>query len=538
VSAAQRLLIHAGFFDVRIVDGANDNGADIICGFRNQKWVVQSKWTSGKFVDEVGVQDCERALAYYGADKALLVTNAKLSPKARRRVSDLTNLGLSITVWEHEDLETVWQTKLSLYPATSFTLRPYQEEAKKSCLADLEERRRALLVLATGLGKTAVASEIVREAINNGAKKVLVLAHLKELVQQLEVSFWPKLPKTFNTSLLTGDETPTTFDGLLVATVDSALNLIETPYAPDLIVVDEAHHVGPGGMYDRIISHYSKSMIVGLTATPWRGDKFDIQTVFGKPSFSMGIAEGMAQGFLSSVDYRIFADNIDWDFVKTLSKNSYSIKELNKKLFLPDRDDRIVDELKQRWYRENAPQALVFCATIEHAERVASLLRSSDPAWSRTQTLHSGMSRQDRNNILNNFRLKRIPVLACVDVFNEGVDVPEVSIIAFLRVTHSRRIFIQQLGRGLRLSPGKEKLHVLDFVTDIRRIAATTHLRSELADNFETLHLQNTSSIEFEDATSGRLLDYWIMDAADLETSADDVVLNFPDSMLHGQENY
>jgi superfamily II DNA or RNA helicase len=118
-----------------------------------------------------------------------------------------------------------------------------------------------------------------------------------------------------------------------------------------------------------------------------------------------------------------------------------------------------------------------------------------------------------------------------VDVLNEGVDVPDVNLIAFLRVTHSRRIFVQQLGRGLRLSPGKDQLKVLDFVTDIRRIAATLDLKRALeAEETEQLRLRmgGRSRIEFNDNTAGTLLDHWIKDAASLETAADEVRLQFP----------
>lgn len=139
--------------------------------------------------------------------------------------------------------------------------------------------------------------------------------------------------------------------------------------------------------------------------------------------------------------------------------------------------------------------------------------------------------RQRRQILLNEFRLGRVPVITCVDVFNEGVDVPDVNLIAFLRVTHSRRIFVQQLGRGLRLSAGKEALRVLDFVTDIRRVAATLDLRRSLeAQESEHLRVRmpHASRIQFSDETVGSLMDHWIQDAADLETKADEVRLQFP----------
>jgi superfamily II DNA or RNA helicase len=208
------------------------------------------------------------------------------------------------------------------------------------------------------------------------------------------------------------------------------------------------------------------------------------------------------------------------------------LKDLNSKLFIPQRDDEIIDRLREAWKQTREPRAILFCQTIEHAERMADELSRADDVWQRAAYLHSGMSRQRRQILLNAFRLGRVPVITCVDVFNEGVDVPDVNLIGFLRVTHSRRIFVQQLGRGLRLSEGKESLRVLDFVTDVRRVAATLDLKRSLGamrrGDVEELDLPGGSRIEFSDETAGSLLDYWIQDAASLETSADEVRLQFP----------
>jgi len=120
-----------------------------------------------------------------------------------------------------------------------------------------------------------------------------------------------------------------------------------------------------------------------------------------------------------------------------------------------------------------------------------------------------------------------------VDILNEGVDVPDVNIICFARVTHSRRIFVQQLGRGLRLRSGKERVTVLDFVSDLRRIAAVLNIKRELeAADVEVLPQAGPSLIEFSDQRVGSLMDEWIKDAADLETAYDEARLQFPDPTM------
>lgn len=535
--AVERALWHLGFKDVRVIDGAGDQGADLLAVRDREQWVVQCKYSSRGAVDRTGVDDAERARSRYGADNAVVATNTSLNASAEARRQALAAVGVRIDCWAGATLEALFARMPDTIP-TTYDLRPYQAAAATSIERDLERKRRALLILATGLGKTVVGGEVIRRHLERDPNaRVLVVAHMKELVEQLEKALWKHVSKNVPTQFLTGDSKPQAFEGVTVATVDSILGLIRTGWRPTLIMVDETHHVGETGMFAQLLDECDEAMQFGVTATPWRGDKFDITSRFGEPSYQLGIAEGMAAGYLAKVDYRMFVDNLDWDFVRDVSEHGYSIRELNRALFLPQRDEEIVDQLRAAWRDIAEPRAIVFCQTIEHAERMATLLAGADASWRRAAFLHSGMSRQQRQVLLNAFRLGRVPVITCVDVFNEGVDVPDVNLIAFLRVTHSRRIFVQQLGRGLRLSEGKDKLKVLDFVTDIRRVAAGLGLRrsmdamrggevEELA-----LPLPGGSQITFSDETAGSLLDYWIRDAASLETAADEVRLQFPAAM-------
>jgi superfamily II DNA or RNA helicase len=315
------------------------------------------------------------------------------------------------------------------------------------------------------------------------------------------------------------------------ATVESALSAVrEDDYRPSLVMVDETHHVGEENNFQKLLDELGDSRQFGVTATPWRGDKFDIADRFGETSFQMGIAEGMSAGFLAQVDYRLYVDNVDWDVVAAASERSYSIKELNEALFLPQRDEAIIARLSEAYNTTVNPRAIVFCQTIEHAERFAESLRRANPAWKDSRCLHSKLTRPERQAVLADFRLGRVPIITVRDIFNEGVDVPDVNIICFLRVTHSRRIFVQQLGRGLRLAPHKSRVVVLDFITDIRRAAAALGIKREMERlETETVTVSAASEIAFSDARVGSLLDAWIKDAADLETSAEEVRLQFPE---------
>lgn len=532
--STERALWHLGFTDVRLIDGAGDEGADLLAVRDREQWVLQCKFSSRGPIDRTGVDDAERARSRYGADKAIVITNSTLNKGAEDRRQALARAGVRVDVWAGPTLAQLYERMPTQVP-TNYVLRPYQAAAASSIEVDLNKNGRALLVLATGLGKTVVGGEVIRRHLEaNPGAQVLVVAHMKELVEQLEKALWRHLDKDVPTQLLTGDSKPSSFEGVTVGTVDSVLGLVRNGWRPSLIMIDETHHVGETGMYAEVLDLCQEAQQFGVTATPWRGDKFDITSRFGEPSYSLGIAEGMAAGYLTKVDYRMYVDNLDWDFVRDSSEHGYSLKELNRALFLPQRDEEIVDQLRDAWRDIADPRAIVFCQTIEHAERMATLLSGSDQSWRRAAFLHSGLSRQKRQVLLNAFRLGRVPIITCVDVFNEGVDVPDVNLIAFLRVTHSRRIFVQQLGRGLRLREGKTTLKVLDFVTDVRRVAAGLTLKRSLTairggDVEElALPLPGGSQITFSDETAGSLLDYWIRDAASLETAADEVRLQFP----------
>ncbi|MFD7668040.1 DEAD/DEAH box helicase family protein [Streptomyces sp. NPDC059788] len=527
--ALERSLWHLGFQDVRVIDGAHDHGADLLAVREREQWVFQCKWKATGTADHAGVDDLERARTHYRADKAVLVTNTNITASAEARRKELEGIGVDITLWHGATLHAIGQRMPSHVP-TAYSLRPYQERAVAAIERDLDAAGTALLVLATGLGKTLVGGEVIGNLLSSRPNaRVLVVAHMRDLVGQLEKALWRHLPKSVPTRLLTGENKPRALDGVVVATVESALSAVRAGYEPELIMIDETHHVAETGRFAELLDLCGATGRFGVTATPWRGDKFDITARFGRPSFKMGIAEGMAAGYLSAVDYKLYADGVDWDTVQDVSRHGYSIKDLNRRLFLPQRDEEIVEHLRAAWRETAEPRAILFCQTIEHAEHMAGLLAVSDPAWGNASHLHSGLAKRHRDVLLNEFRLGRIPVITCVDVFNEGVDVPDVNLIAFLRVTHSRRIFVQQLGRGLRLSPGKTALKVLDFVTDIRRAAAVLNLRRTLeAEETEHLELPHVSRIEFQDETVGSLMDMWIQDAADLETAADEVRLQFP----------
>ena len=217
---------------------------------------------------------------------------------------------------------------------------------------------------------------------------------------------------------------------------------------------------------------------------------------------------------------------MDWQFLQEASRHHYSLGQLNTRLIVPQRDDEAARLICRTFSEEDRRAGLVFSPSIEHAEFFAKVLSSFGLA---AQAVSSAMPDRDRDRIMSRFRRGDLQVLTTVDIFNEGVDVPDVDLIAFMRVTHSRRIFVQQLGRGLRVTSGKDRLIVLDFVTDLRRIAEVVNLdRALRVGDVERVGL-GRRVVEFEHKGAGDFIREWMLDQASLVEREADAVLEIPE---------
>ena len=294
----------------------------------------------------------------------------------------------------------------------------------------------------------------------------------------------------------------------------------------DVVIVDEAHHALAHG-FRTCLEHLQPRFLVGMTATPWRGDGQSLTTIFGDPIAKVSLVDGMAMGYLSKVDYRILCDNVDWDNMQSVSEQNLSIRDLNKRLFLPQRDEAVISELKKTMREIDNPRVAIFSPSIEHSNRFADMLSAAGIPCAAL----SKVDKAERRRRLLAFASGTYRAVCAVDVMNEGIDIPDVNILVFLRATHSRRIFVQQLGRGLRLSEGKEKVIVLDFVSDIRRMAEMIEMNNEgkaKGAEHEVLYLRE-GFVSFSDARVERFVNVWLEDVADLSGSDDEVKLKFPE---------
>lgn len=520
-----RLLIGAGFDDVRIVGGSGDKGADIVGVKNKQIWVVQCKHTTTGPPSKTAVQEVVDAGKFYQADRLVVATSRIAGGSLQSEIDRFKGLDITVEVLDPPRLELL-ASGIPEYPKSRRELRPYQREVLELFRGGLLDVHRAQIVLATGLGKTVIMAELVAEFFRDGlinGNKVLVLADKRELVKQLQLGFWHQLPKTIPTHLLAGDETPSFWDGITFATVQSVVGRIDSLPRFGLILVDEAHHIG-SPTFRLALERLEPPMLGGVTATPWRGDSFDIDEILGQPLARIGISEGLRNKYLCDVDYRLLADNVDWTFVQSLSQHKYSLSQLNKSLIIPTRDNEAARQIAEVFKIDKRRGGIVFSPTVDHAESFAGNLRSYNL---RAEAISSRQNARERDRLMASFRKGDVDILTSVDLFNEGVDVPDVDLIVFMRATHSRRIFVQQMGRGLRMSPGKDKVVVLDFVTDLKRIAEVIHLEKASAGPTERLPLGNRL-VSFRDESAGSFMLEWMKDQADLMLREGDAQLELP----------
>ena len=520
-----RLLVCNGFDDVRLVGGSGDRGADVLGVKKGQLWVIQCKFTSAGYPPPSAIHEVGAAARFYRADRILVASSRPVGPGTRDAIKRWRALGIEIETLQPATLLAI-ATRSPEYAPSRRQLRDYQEESVANFVAALRETGRGQVVLATGLGKTVVLAESLAqmfrdEAVPHG--RALVLAGTRELVDQLHRAFWDQIPKWISTHRLIGGESPTYWDGITFATIQSAASRIDELPPFGAIFIDEAHHVGSETV-KRVTEHMSGAMIGGVTATPWRGDRYDIDHLLGPPVIKIGIAEGLQRGFLCEADYRLLADNIDWEFVRSRSRYSYSISHLNRRLLLPTRDEEAARSVRDAFDRDKRRAAIAFCSSIAHAKSFAGTLRLFG---FRAESITSDMDARERDHTMASFRKGCLDIVTTRDLFNEGVDVPDVDMIVFMRVTHSRRIFVQQLGRGLRVAPNKDKVVVLDFVSDLRRVAEVIQLEKASRGNIERLRLPGV--VSFRDEGAGSFMLDWLRDQADLFTREGDPQLELPE---------
>ncbi len=343
--------------------------------------------------------------------------------------------------------------------------RPHQQEMLDDLAAERQRgHRRNLVVAATGTGKTIVAAldyRRLRKALG-GHASLLFVAHRHEILAQSHTTFQMILKDGAFGERLVGGDTPRRGEHVF-ASVQSlhADRLADLPSdAFDVVIVDEFHHAA-APTYDRLLQRLAPKYLVGLTATPERADGKSILHWFdGRIASELRLWKALDQGLLAPFQYFGVEGpdvaHVRWSGghydTKQLS-NVYTADHFFAKRILREVHDKIVDPTRMR--------ALGFCVDIAHAEFMAARFCEAGLA---ARAVSQKTGRDARRAALQGLRDGSLRAIFSVDLFNEGVDLPDVDTVLFLRPTESVTVFIQQLGRGLRRSPDKACLTVLDFI--------------------------------------------------------------------------
>lgn len=337
-------------------------------------------------------------------------------------------------------------------------LRPYQREAADAVASEWGQgRKRTLLAIATGLGKTVIFSEVAKRRVASGGRG-LILAHRGELLDQAA----DKIARTTGLGCSVEKADQTSEGQWYRLTVGSVQSMCQEKrlgrFAPDwfdFIVVDEAHHA-VSESYRRVLEHFPEADVLGVTATPDRADRRSLGSVFDSIAYEYGMAAGIRDGYLCPIEAMTVPLSIDINGVRQ-SAGDFSASDLGGALdpYL----EQIADEMRAAGCLER--KTVVFLPLVATSKKFRDILERH--GFSAAEV--NGES-DDREQVLADFEAGRYQVLCNSMLLTEGWDCPSVDCVIVLRPTRSSSLYQQMIGRGTRLSPetGKDRLLVLDFL--------------------------------------------------------------------------
>ena len=348
---------------------------------------------------------------------------------------------------------------------------PHQREILEKLAVERERHHRFnnLVVAATGTGKTIVAAlDYKRLRAAMGDPRLLFIAHRQEILKQSLGAFRQVLRDGAFGELYVDGHRPDEWRHVFASIQSLAQVDIERidPGAFDVLIVDEFHHAA-APTYRKVLERLTPKILLGLTATPERTDAGDILHYFdGHIAAELRLWDALERGLLCPFQYFGVHDNADLSRI-TWSRKGYDVAELENLYTADDARVRLVLQQLHAKHRDaRTMKALGFCVSIAHATFMA---RKFTEAGLLSLAVSADTDSDDRRDALAQLRAGKVRALFAVDLFNEGVDLPEVDTLLFLRPTESALVFMQQLGRGLRRSETKDCVTVIDFIGQAHR---------------------------------------------------------------------
>lgn len=366
-------------------------------------------------------------------------------------------------------------------------LRPYQETARQKVQEEWKEgKKRTLLVLPTGTGKTIVFSKIIEDRVKKG-ERILVIAHRGELLEQAS----DKLYKSTGLKTATEKAEQTSLGSFYRVVVGSVqtlqrekrLNQFPPEYF-DTIIIDEAHHAISDG-YQRVLKHFEDANVLGVTATPDRGDMRNLGSYFESLAYEYSLPEAIKSGYLSPIKALTIPLKLDLSNVKQQA-GDFSTKDLGTALdpYL----EQIAEEMKKQCLNR---KTVVFLPLVKTSQKFRDILNKHG-----FKAAEVNGESTDREQVLKDYEEGKYNVLCNSMLLTEGWDCPSVDCVIVLRPTKVRALYSQMVGRGTRLAPGKKELLLLDFLWHTERhelchpanlIATDEKVAKKMTENIEEL---------------------------------------------------
>ena len=417
----------------------------------------------------IGSANLSRTGLVDGIEWTWAVMEADFGPELRQRFTDLFESPLARPL-APEWIDAYEARRVPHFSGVLETDLPYAQrlEPRPVQVVALQEldrlradgERRALVIAATGLGKTYLAA-----FDSLPFARVLFVAHREELLRQARDAFSSVRPDDWTGMVVGGDCELERH--LVFATVQSLARVVDRdPRALegfDYVIIDEFHHAA-APTYITLLEALKPQFLLGLTATPYRGDNRDLYALCdGNVAYEIGLFAAIGLGWLTPFHYFGVADVVQYDDrLLNAERTGYDAGRLTAVFNSERRTDLAIKHFRNH----ECTAALGFCVSIDHARYMAqAFVAAGVPALA----VHSGSDSADRVTAVRELTGGHVRILFVVDLFNEGVDIPCIDLVMFLRPTESMTVFVQQLGRGLRLHPGKQRLIVLDFIGNYRR---------------------------------------------------------------------
>lgn len=348
-------------------------------------------------------------------------------------------------------------------------LRKYQEEAREAVQQEWEEgRKRTLLVLPTGCGKTIVFSKIIEDRVRMG-ERVLVLAHRSELLEQASDKL--KTATGLGTALEKAESTSIgSWFRVVVGSVQTLQREKRLSQFPpdyfDTIVIDEAHHAISDG-YQRVLQHFEDANVLGVTATPDRGDKKNLGKFFDSLAYEYSIVDAIKSSYLSKITAVTIPLTLD---LSSVSQQAGDFKASEVGTALDPYLEQIADEMVKQCADR---KTVVFLPLVKTSKKFRDILNKKG-----FKAAEVNGESEDRAEVLEDFDKGKYNVLCNSMLLTEGWDCPSVDCVVVLRPTKVRALYSQMVGRGTRLAEGKENLLILDFLwhTERHELCRPAHL--------------------------------------------------------------